>query len=334
MDGNEQVVRQYKEVRAYNLFYSCLTGRADPNLAERGWITPIEFGEMYDKYSDTRCDPDFVLYNGDICLIVELKSGNNISERDIEQMEKADQMTIDGIESEIKDTDLSNVPYDGTVTGVDHCIIYQDIDEEWVEKCLNNWESCEEALRDLMDTTAVLTQDYGGELRTVAGNFGIEIFKNIFSDNSISLPEEPSEEYLLTENMEKEVLADAICEVWGQRVLDHADPITVGVSEIREFFSPTFNISIEKLRKTMFYLSKIDACDHDENLQYEFSREKYGNVLSIRERLLKERVEETLSDVDESEIPDNEQLTLSDDFDSQSVADGGDGAENGSPNEE
>lgn len=35
--------RQRREVNAYNLFYSCLTARASPNLTTEGWCLPVMF---------------------------------------------------------------------------------------------------------------------------------------------------------------------------------------------------------------------------------------------------------------------------------------------------
>ena len=315
--------RQLREKQTYNLFYSALTARASPCLADHGWRVPIKFGEINDPYSGVVARPDFVLYDGDTCLLVEVKSGNNIRDRDIAQMERCNQLTIDGVEEELEAADVQDkTPYDGEVRTIDRCIVYHDIDEAWVEQCREEWDNCRDQLEQLEQEAAVLTQDFGGTLRLVAGQFESGRLQHRF-DEGVELPENPKEEFVLTEQMEKEILAIAICGIWGEQAVGYGDPVEVNVNQIRDHFAPTFNVPPKRVNRVLYYLTKIGACDHVEDLTYEFSRGYISEVLSIVQTVRGERVEEVLNDIDEAHIPDEQQATL-DMVSNEAVANGGD----------
>jgi len=324
MSESPNVDRQLREKQTYNLFYSAMTARATPCLADHGWRMPIKFGEIHDTYADVVSEPDFVLYDGDTCLLVEVKSGNNIEERHIRQMRRCNELTIDGVEDELEAADVQEkTPYDGSVRTIDRCIVYQDIDEEWVGNCRNEWENCRERLEELEEEAAVLTQDFGGKLRRVAGEFKSGRLQNRF-DEGVELPENPKEEFVLTENMDKEILAIAICGIWGEQSIGHENPVEVNVNQIRDYFAPTFNVPPDRVNRVLYYLQEIGACDHVEDLTYEFSRDHISEVLQIMQTVRNELVEDVLEDVDEDHIPDEHQATL-DMVSEEGVADGGDG---------
>ncbi len=310
-----------------------MTARASPCLADLGWRMPIKFREINDPYSGVVSEPDFILYDGDICLLVEIKSGNNIEERHISQMQRCNELTIEGVEEELRDADVrEKTPYDGSVRTIDRCIVYHDIDEDWINQCRNEWKNCQERLEALEREAAVLTQDFGGRLRRVAGEFKSGRLQNRF-DEGIELPENPKEEFVLTEQMEKEILAIAICGIWGERSIGHENPVQANVNQIRDHFAPTFNIPPKRVNRVLYYLQEIGACTHIEDLTYEFSRDHITEVLQITQTVREKRVEEVLEDVDEDHIPDEQQATLDFDFEEEGVADGGDGRGEGEEDE-
>lgn len=322
MSGSPEVERQLREVNAYNLFYSALTARASPCLSTRGWALPLMFGEIEDRFSGVTAKPDFVLYNGDVCLLVEIKAGNNFEERHIRQMERCNELTIDGVEEELRDADVEEkTEYAGDVQIIDSCIVYQDIDEEYIEDCRDVWEECSEKLEDLEEQTAVLTQDYGGSLRHLAGEFESGNLSRLFSQG-INLPQNPKEEVVLNEEMEEEVLAIAICDIWGEQVLDHDDPIQTNVNEVRAHFAPRFNIPPERVNRTLYYLQVVGACDYLTGLTYEFSYPHIGEVISIVETVRENSVSDILDGVDEGNIPQEDQSTIDDWNGNESAEDG------------
>lgn len=333
MSGAPEVDRQLREKQTYNLFYSSLTARASPCLTDHGWRVPIKFGEINDPYADVVARPDFVLYDGDICLLAEIKSGDNLRSRDIAQMERCNQLTIDGVEEELEAADVRDkTPYDGEVQTIDRCIVYHDIDEMWVTQCREDWENCQEQLERLEEEAAILTQDFGGTLRRVAGDFESGRLQHRF-DDAIELPENPKEEFVLTEQMEKEILAIAICGIWGEQAVGYQSPVEVNVNQIRDYFAPTFNVPPTRVNRVLYYLTEIRACDHVDDLNYEFSRDHISEVLNITQSVRDKRVEEVLRDVDENHIPDERQATL-DMVSDEAVANGGDDEEESEENED
>lgn len=332
MSGNNNVSRQYKEIRSYNLFYSIMTGRATPCIKEEGWVIVRYFARFPDRYSGVTVEPDFILYNGRVCWFVELKSGNNINDRDIRQMSEYNDLTIDGVEEELRDSDIQEeTPYDGTVDGIETSIIYQDINEDWIYQCRNVWENCRDSLERLEAETALLTQQHGGKLEKLGGEFETNTVEQLLTDG-INLPENPKEEIVLTEQMEKETLAIAICDIWGEQAYDYEDPVEVNVNQIRDFFSPRFNIQPQRVNRVLYYLHVINACTHVDGLNYEFSEGNIKNIIGIKNLVRNDAVDSTLSDVPDNSIPDAGQRTLDESIpDSESVADGGEdeGEENG-----
>lgn len=301
--------RQRREADTYNLFLSSLTARADPSLADRGWFVPAMFAQFKDSRNDLEISPDFVLYDGDICLLVEIKSGNNFEERHIRQMSRCRSFSIDAIENELENAQVDEkTPYDGSVRTVDSCIIYQDIDEEYIRNCRNEWEDCREALERLENETAILTQDFGGMLRHLTGSFESNRLDRLF-DEGVKLPQNPKNEIMVTENMEKEILAVAICDIWGETAVNHEDPVCVNVTEIRDYFAPRFNIPSDRANRVLYYLNKVGACDHVDGLKYEFQYGHLSEILTIEQTVREHPVDDFLTD-DEDDIPDESQATF------------------------
>jgi hypothetical protein len=239
-----------------------------------------------------------------------VKSGDNIRDRDIEQMERCNQLTIDGVEEELEAADVQDkTPYNGGVQTIDRCIVYHDIDEEWIKQCRNEWADCQEQLERLEQKAAVLTQDFGGTLRRVAGEFKSGRLQHRF-DDGVELPENPKEEFVLTEQMEKEILAVAICGIWGEQAVGYDDAVEVNVNQIRDHFAPTFNVPPARVNRVLYYLTEIGACAHVEDLTYEFSRDHISEVLNIIQTVRSQRVEDVLDEIAEDHIPDEQQATL------------------------
>jgi hypothetical protein len=119
MDELTRGERQRREVNSYNLFYSAVTGRANPSLAEHDVQVPMIFPVIEDRPNDVRAEPDFVLYDGETCILVEVKSGNNIEDRHICQMEECDSVSIETAEDALRTAQVrQKTKHDGTVVAI------------------------------------------------------------------------------------------------------------------------------------------------------------------------------------------------------------------------
>jgi hypothetical protein len=294
--------RQRREVNSYNLFYSAVTARADPPLSSRGVRIPVMFPVFEDSSEgrDIKAEPDIVLYDGSTCALCEIKSGHHINERDIKQMKECDKVTIETAEEELKNAQVrEKTEYDGSVTAVESIIVYQDMDEDYVEETRRESENFRNALDRLTEHAVLMTQDYGGDLRVLAGEFDNDGAMQSALRAGVALPENPPDEIMLTEGMEPEILAVAVTDIWGEQALDHDDGVEVSRENIRDFFAPRHNVNPGDLDLVFEFLADIDACEEVETHRYEFRREHMGAILGVEEMVMEQRVEDYFREEDQ-----------------------------------
>lgn len=294
--------RQRREVNTYNLFYSAVTARADPPLSSRGVRIPVMFPVFEDESEgrDIKAEPDIVLYDGSTCALCEIKSGHNINERDIRQMKECNKVTIETAEEELKNAQVrEKTEYDGSVTAVESVIVYQDMDEEFVEETRRESADFRDALTRVTEHAVLMTQDYGGDLRVLAGEFDDDGAMQSALRAGVSLPENPPDEIMLTEGMEPEILAVAVTDIWGEQALDHDDGVVVSREEIRDHFAPRHNVNPGDLDLVFDFLEDIDACEETGTHRYEFRREHMGAILGVEEMVMEQRVEDYFREDDQ-----------------------------------
>lgn len=292
MSGPSAWRRQRREVNAYNLFYSSLTARANPSLAEQGFRLAASFANVG---REDPAMPDFVLYNGANVLLAEVKSGNNINDRHIRQMQSCASIDIETAEEFLKDAQVNaRLSLSGKVEEIESCIVYQDIDEDYISENRSDSDSFRENLEAITEHAALLTQDYGGNLRILEGELSsVPELHSIF-DSGIRLPENPPDEFMLTESMEEEILAVGITEIWGERVLDHEDPIVVSREQVRDYFAPRYNVPPGNVATAFEFLEEFGACSGLKKHEYEFSRDNIRALLKVEEAISEQRVSEYL----------------------------------------
>lgn len=306
MVGLTEGERQRREVNTYNLFYSAVTARANPSLATHGVRIPMMFPVIEDRSDGVRAEPDFVLYDGETCVLTEIKSGNNINDRHIEQMRECDSVDIEAAEDALRTAQVQeNLGYNGTVTAVESVIVYQDIDEIYLQEAENESDAFHDTLDELTEYAVLMTQDYGGELRVLSGEFDDTGSLQSLLNNGIELPRNPPDTVMLTEGMEHEILAMAIADIWGEQAVDHDDGITVTRTEIRDHFAPQHNVGLSELDLVFVFLEQVGACNHVENHTYEFTREHMDSILNIESQVMAESVEDYLHGADQSSLDDH-----------------------------
>lgn len=298
--------RQRREVNTYNLFYSAISARADPSLAAHGVRIPVMFPVIENRADDIQAEPDFVLYDGSTCVLAEIKSGNNISDRHIEQMRQCARVDIETAEDALKDAQvLEKTSYGGTVTAVEPIIVYQDLDEDYVDQISEDSKSFRDALDALTEHAVVMAQDYGGELRILDGAFKDDGNLQSLLESGVELPENPPDEIPLTEGMEHEILAMAICDVWGEQAVDHEDGVVVSRTEVRDYFAPRHNIGLANLDLVFKFLDEFGACDRIGNHRYEFTIDHIDAILQVESQVMSESVEDYLHGADQTSLDDH-----------------------------
>lgn len=304
--GLTQGERQRREVNTYNLFYSALTARANPSLASHGVRIPVMFPVIEERSDDIYAEPDFVLYDGETFGLVEVKSGNNINNRHIKQMRECAAVNIEAAESALKAAQVrEKTGYRGTVTAVEPIIVYQDLDEDYVSDTQRQSERFSEALDALRDYCVVMTQDYGDELRVLAGEFNESGELQGLLREGVELPVNPPDEIMLTEGMEHEILAMAICDIWGEQAVDYEDGVEVTRTEVRDYFAPRHNVDIGDLDLVFTFLDDYGACDWIESNRYEFTQDHMGKILNVESQVMGESVEDFLHGAEQASLDDD-----------------------------
>jgi hypothetical protein len=304
MSGLTEGERQRREINTYNLFYSSITDRADPSLAEHGIRIPMTFPTIGEN-----AEPDFVLYDGQTCVLVEIKSGNNINDRDIRQMKLNSEVDIETLEDELRNARVRDkTGYDGKVTSKETVILYHDIDEGYIEENEES-ESFRRAIEELTEHAVLMTQDYGEELRVLEGEFTDDNHLQSLLKQGVELPKNPPDEIMLPEDSGREALAMAVCDIWGEKALDHEDGVEVTREEVRNHFSPQHNISIGDLDMVFEFLDDFGACeevDEEENEHtYRFTRQHMEAILEVEQQVMKESIRDYLQGDNQTSFNEN-----------------------------
>lgn len=286
--------RQKQEINSYNTFYSTITGRAaDNSFTDKDYILVNVFPTIPDERQGLEVQPDFLLYDGNRLIMVEIKSGSNIEPRHVEQMRDFSNLTIEAAESYIKETEtVRESPFEGTVNEIIPLISYEGIDEEFIEKCRHKWPDCKERLESLESEAPILTQTRNEELKVAAGSFESDDIQRWF-EQGIKIPQNPKKELFLTEGMELESLAIAVCSIWGQRSAN--EKIEISITDVRSYFDQR-TIKPGRVRKVFHFLDTIGACELQEQSVpiAEFSEENMSVILNIEQKVSEKSVDEWL----------------------------------------
>lgn len=288
MSGSMSWERQRRELEAYNTFYSAFTGRAsEESISAHGFFIRGLFATVQ-RSGGTDAEPDFVLYDGETLILVEVKQGDNIEPRHVDQLKASAGVSITEAEDYLSANQAAEeTPYDGSVSAVESCIVYSGLDEEYIEEWRGESEAFTEQLEDLESVAPVLGQQPGDRLRVLTGSFDSASLQAWLSEG-IELPQNPKKQFFLTDGLEMESLAVAICQLWGERAVKGSDGVVVGVSDVRERFDyrPP---SIPDIADVFQMLDYIGACDRaDADREYIFKPRHMSEILNI-ERTVDEK---------------------------------------------
>ncbi len=245
------------------------------------------------------------VHDGSNVVLVEIKSGNNIEQRHVEQVRRCDRVDIRTAEEALDAAQVrERTTYEGEVRAVETAIVYHDLDEAYVQQASDASDTFQSRLEELTAHAVVLTQDYGGFLRVLAGEFDEAGTVQSLLRDGVELVENPPDQIMLTENMEHEILATAVADIWGEQALDHDDGVRVTRTEARDHFAPRHNVPLDRLDLVFQFLTEFGACERVDDHTYEFGREHAGRVLAVESRLTSETVEEYLLGSDQTSFDD------------------------------
>ena len=261
---SRQWQRQKAEIDSYNTFLSAYHSRVSYHgFSERGYVVSNYFPKLSDPYTGVDAEPDFTLYDGETFILVEIKQGNNITERHIEQVERSNNISIEYAEDFLKDSQVQQrFSLSGDVFSV-------------------------EKLERIENKTVILGQSSGSKLRVLTGKFDSPNLQH-WLEYGIDLPPTPRTTVTLTDGLERESIAVSLCNVWGQKAV--TEPVTVSVQEIRSHFDHR-ELEPGDVTDAFEFLTDVDACEAQGNRRYKFRPEHLAQILNI-EKIIAEKDED------------------------------------------
>lgn len=283
--------RQKRELDSYNTFFAAIKGEiAGHGLRDLGYRVVGRFLTIPDRRNGIEASPDFVLFNGATLLLVEVKSGENISRRHVEQMKACSELSLEATREYLRETEIRSKGYEPAgLKTVQPCIVYY---EDFIERCKSN-PGCKEALLELKEYTAILTQDKGSTLQLESGMVNDRELKGALSDG-IALPQLPDKNVYLTEGIEKECLAFSISFDYVLNNLGKGR-LVVSLADIAEAYANR-EIPLQRIREVLRFLEELGACRETETGDYEFTTAHSRNIMKVEAELMKQLVDEALDE--------------------------------------
>lgn len=289
---NEDWSRQRRELDSYNTFFSALKGEvADQGFHELGYRLVGRFLHIPDTRTGVDPNPDFVLYNGETLLLVEVKSGENISKRHLEQMQESNALSIEAAQDYLKDTDFdSETLEEEDLRHIQPCIVYY---EDFIEEECKPYEECVESLAEVAEEAAVLTQDKGSHLQLEAGEV-VDSSLEATLNEGIRLPQLPDKNVYLTEGAEKECLAFSICHDCVLNGMGKGR-IAISASDVSEFYANR-EIPLQRVASVLGFLDDVGACRRRDDGEYEFTSAHVSNIMEVEKHLRERNVDEWIGE--------------------------------------
>lgn len=285
MSGGRSWPRQRGEIDAYNAFLSAYQSRSSYHgFSERGYRLTNFFPTIDNRHTDGAIEPDFSLYDGETLIIAEVKQGNNIDPRDVEQTERLNSVSIDAAEEYMDQVDVGRFGLSGDVYSVEPLIYYDDLDSAYVERCRNEWENCREQLTQMEANCPVLGREGGRRLELMGGEFDSQELTEWLT-YGIEMSETPRVTVSMTDGLEIESVAVSICNIWGQRAV--SEPVKVDVTQLRSHFNYR-SLEPGRVQNAFNLIDDLSAGDHVEKRKLEFTPKHMQKILNI-ETLVSER---------------------------------------------
>jgi hypothetical protein len=289
---NEDWYRQKRELDSYNTFFSAIKGEVTgQGLHDLGYRLVGRFLHIPDPRTGVEPSPDFLLYNGETLLLVEVKSGKNISNRDIQQIEDSNALSIEAAQDYLNDTEIQSSGLNpDELRHVQPCIIYY---EDFIEDECKPYDGCLESLNELAKEAAVLTQDKGSELRLERGEVADASLEAALKEG-ISLPQIPDKNVYLTEGVEKECLAFSICHDCVQNNMGKGR-IMITATDVTEFYAKR-EIPLQRVSSVLSFLDEAGACRKRDEGEYEFTTAHMSNIMGVEEKLRDQNIDKWLGE--------------------------------------
>ncbi|WP_042663220.1 hypothetical protein [Haloferax sp. ATB1] len=285
----EQWVKQQREVDSYNLFFSSFDGLSGHEaLSDLGYRLVGNFVTVADSRRQIETEPDFVLFDGETALLIEIKSGTNINTRDIQQMERCNELSYESVVDFLRDAEFEAQLDPNELSSVEPVIVYYS---DFLDECRTS-PGCLDALNELSQYCTVLSQGKGEVLKIEEGGFENSELDSLLREG-IQLPKLVDKKIYLTENANREILAYSIAHDLVLNNLGKNDRISISPSDVMERYRHR-EIPLEKVRDALRFLEKIGGCRQNADGEFVFGTHHLGNLLQVQAKLEQTRVKDYL----------------------------------------
>jgi hypothetical protein len=291
--------RQKQELNSYNVFYSAIKGLdSQTSLLDIGYRVVGNFLRISDGREEVEAYPDIVLYNNESLLLVEVKSGNSVEERHLEQMQPADDISIEAVRDFLRDTDLRDpVLEPNELTNIEPLIVYPI---STVESCRQS-DKCSARLESMAEYASVLSQEKGGLLQLECGTPNSNQLHTVL-DDGINLSTHPDTTVYLCENTEPEILSYSISMDIVRPQFKTEQTVEISLEDVYEWYRGR-NISRRHLVSALTFLTQQGICRETDS-GYSFSRADAIELMKVDEMLREKPVEDWIdqTDMDQSSL--------------------------------
>jgi len=277
--------RQQREIESYNIFYSAFHGiDGGPTLKTLGFRNPYRFPQIPIRNRNKPAEPDVAIFNGEVLLLVEIKSGKNCNKSHLEQMEHCDSVTIEDGINWLKNAQVTRYGMDhNDLENIEPAIVY---DKSRYEEEIEPY--ADDRLDDIASYSPILSQSKGGKLSIERGSFGENALDSFFADG-VPLPEVPPPTIYLTEGLERESLAVSICLDHVIRELKHGR-VELSPTDVEDIY-PRRAVELDDIVHVLDFLDEVGACRFD-NEKYVFEQGHQRNFLDVKRIVSEERVDD------------------------------------------
>ena len=292
----EQWEKQKRELESYNVFFSAFKGGIEREaLYDLNYRLAGMFVEIPDPRNDVEVEPDFVLFNGSTLFLAEIKSGRNINQRDINQMEAADELSIEAAIDWLRDAEIQQAGYDPNgLNNIESVIVYYS---SFIEDCRES-TGCADALEEISEYGTVLSQEKGGQLQ-IAENRLDDSDLYQFLEDGISIPTLVDKNVYLTENVNRETLVYSIAHDAVLNSIGKDDEMAITPDDIIERYRHR-QIPRGKLNDALAFLRQAGACVKVSD-EYIFRTTNMSGIMSITDNLNETTVRDFLSEEEAEE---------------------------------
>lgn len=295
--GADHWERQRREIDSYNVFYSAFHGvNGGRTLKDLGFRRPLRFPEINIRGQSKDAEPDIAVYNDSTLLLAEVKSGGNVGERAVKQMQRCANVTIEDAEGYLKDSKMADYGLDpNSLSTIDPCIVFF---EDQFHADIEGDPRDEQDLKSITDdfNCPILTQNRDDRLDIERGSFE-DAELNSLLNTGVSLPKIPPQTVFLNEGIEKECLAMSICHDHVLRDLKNGRVVLT--PEAVEDLYPMRAVGYRDIQEVLQFLSEVGACRESEDGEFIFEQAHEENIFQVEEEVSEQRVDDFLDDTQE-----------------------------------